>query len=430
MSDNDNYGLYLNSKTRKGDGDLFYIYEEKDENIIKSNFYFQSYYYIIDSLSEKKIDIKKKQNIIDSKKSENLLFKLQIKKSNVPDEFSAKIKLNYLDSLKNINKSNSLPWNTYLWYVVNSDDEKLKDIQNDDYYLEENDILKIGNAKYIITKLHIQNMKGNNEENKKGELFDIEPTCIDVSKCEHCGDLMIKLCDCEDFYHFKELKDYVKGRIIQVNNSKNTVNNYYFNLFCCDEKKNDNSICNTFYSLIFKCKVNDLKKIGYIDSEKIKEEKDIIVIKDEEYKIFSLYDFELPKNKDYMIIESLEDRFNDQNMKNKSVHIVELNGDDINIGRHENKNDIILNDRGASGNHAVIKYNKEKGKYYIKNLSLHSGTLVLIHPKNNTLEFKYNKDNQKPLFFQVNKTLFEAGIMTLKQFKKSDKNKNSRILLD
>ena len=76
----------------------------------------------------------------------------------------------------------------------------------------------------------------------------------------------------------------------------------------------------------FKCKVSDLIELGLINSEKIKEDRDIIEIKDEKYKIFSLYDFELPKNKDYMILESLEDRFTDTTMKNKSVHIVELNG--------------------------------------------------------------------------------------------------------
>ena len=159
-------------------------------------------------------------------------------------------------------------------------------IQNDDYYLEENDILKIGSAKYIISKLHMKNMKNNNDENKKRKLIDTEPSCIDVSKCEHCGDLLIKLCDCEDFYHFQELKNYVKGRNIQINNSKNTVKNYYFNLFCCDEEKYNN-ICNTFNSLKFKCKVSDLEKLGYIDSEKIKEDKNIIIINNEEYKIFS-----------------------------------------------------------------------------------------------------------------------------------------------
>ena len=429
MSDNDDfYGLYLNCTTRKDDADLLYIYEEKDENIIKSNFYFQRSYYIVDSLSEKKIVAKKRQLDIDIKNNEKLLFKLLIKESEYPVDFSAKIKLNYFYRLININKNNLLPWNSFLWYVVNSDDIKLQYIQNDDYYLEENDILKIESAKYIISKLHMKNMKDNNDENKKRKLIDTEPSCIDVSKCEHCGDLLIKLCDCEDFYHFKELKNYVKGRNIQINNSKNTVKNYFFNLFCCDEKKYNN-ICNTFYSLKFKCKVSDLEKLGYIDSEKIKEDKDIIIINNEEYKIFSLYDFELPENKDYMILESLEDRFVDQEMKNKSVHIVELNGNDINIGRDDN-NDIILKDKLVNENHAIIKYNEEKGKYFIKNLSIHLGTMVLIRPENKTLEFKFNKDNPKPMFFQVNKTLFEAGIMTLKNFKSLDKNKNSRILLD
>mgnify|MGYP007101902123 CR=1 FL=1 len=222
------YRLYLNCATRKDDADLLYIYEEKDENIIKSNFYFQRSYYIVDSLSEKKIVAKKRQLDIDIKNNEKLLFKLLIKESEHPYDFSAKIKLNYFYRLININKNNLLPWNSFLWYVVNSDDIKLQYIQNDDYYLEENDILKIGSAKYIISKLHMKNMKDNNDENKKRKLIDTEPSCIDVSKCEHCGDLLIKLCDCEDFYHFKELKNYVKGRNIQINNSKNTVKNYFF----------------------------------------------------------------------------------------------------------------------------------------------------------------------------------------------------------
>ena len=99
--------------------------------------------------------------------------------------------------------------------------------------------------------------------------------------------------------------------------------------------------------------------------------KDNIKIEDEE-EILNFFNIEIPENKDYMILESIEEKNNDQDLitkyAKKSIHVVELNEEDIKIGREED-NDIILNDKKASKYHAIIKYDKLNGKLKIINLS-------------------------------------------------------------
>ena len=123
-----------------------------------------------------------------------------------------------------------------------------------------------------------------------------------------------------------------------------------------------------------------------------------------------------------MILESFPEKDKNQNSNNilKSVHIIELTGLDTKIGRNE-KNDIILEDKAVSYEHAVIKYDKKSGNLTIKNLSKHAGTLALIHPKNTDLL----ELNEKSFFFQANKSLLEAKVMNLSTFLKNYKNINA-----
>ncbi len=54
----------------------------------------------------------------------------------------------------------------------------------------------------------------------------------------------------------------------------------------------------------------------------------------------------------------------------KSVHIVELTGGPIKIGRNE-RNDIILEDKTKGSEHAIIKNHRNSGNQIMKNLSKH-----------------------------------------------------------
>ena len=321
-------------------------------------------------------------------------------------------------------------WDKCLWYVINSEknedsnghnNEQINDIDNKEYTLGENDILKIGNYKYLVSKIHI---KGK-ESPKKQEIIGFFPPLKKVKKCEFCKEIMVQLCDCQDYYHVNEIKDWIKQRYKhKINKIKNT-QNYYFSIPQCEKKQiigKDKKIiftgCNAYYPLNFKYNPKDLDETENPDSknEDISGNKE----KNEEEIIVNFFDFNIPKDKDYMILESIPEKDKNSNNILKSVHIVELTGVEISIGRKE-KNDIILEDKTVSSEHAVIKYNKTNGNLIIKNKSKHAGTLALIHPKKGDLL----ELDKKSIFFQVNKSLIEAKVMDFNTFLDNYKNINS-----
>ena len=346
-------------------------------------------------------------------KSENNKFEANIKYENKKPELILKGKLN---------------WDTFLWYVINSSNiPKLEEIKNDEYVLGENDILKIGTYKYIVSKIHI---KGK-EINKKEKFFDFSPPLKKVKKCEFCGEIMVRLCDCEEYFHVEEIKAWIKK--IFTKNIKNKTFNYYFEIRQCEGesiKDNDKIIkikdCDAYYPLNFKYDPKDLDDKTNEDSEGEEAENIEDGNYDENnYKEISFFDFEIPKDKDYMILESFPEKEANQNSnKNvKSVHIVELTGGPIKIGRSK-KNDIILQDKKVSSEHAIIEYRRDSGKLTIKNLSEHFGTLALIYSPSN----KFNLE-EKPIFFQANKSLIEASVMNLSDYMRYKKNTSSEYPL-
>ena len=202
----------------------------------------------------------------------------------------------------------------------------MKEIKNDDYYLEENDIIKIGPYKYIVSKIYIKNRA----LNKKAKFLNLEPNCKEISKCEFCDEPVIKLCNCPESYHIYEISKKFDNK--PHFNSKQTVRNYFFNICYCD-------YCKMYYSLKYKCKANDLDNINI---EKINLENNSENQNDE--KILCFFNYKIPQNKDYIILESMEEKLDDLNKVKKSVSIIELNEDEnIKIGRTTD-NDIILFD--------------------------------------------------------------------------------------
>lgn len=234
MKNNDEkYGLYLNCKTRKKDQSGYYDFASTDINEI--NFFFEEFAYIVELKTKNIIECLKKQG-----DKENLtdisFFKLDIKKN--------------ICELNNYNKSidcdiNEIDkdYNTCIWYVINSDDEyvpNFKEKKNDDYYLEENDILKIGSYKYIISKIYIRNKS----LNKKKRIINLEPNCKGILKCELCKKPTIKLCNCPEEFHIDEIINSFNKNYEQIINKNKTVRNYYFNnIPLCEEKReNKNTI--------------------------------------------------------------------------------------------------------------------------------------------------------------------------------------------
>ena len=85
----------------------------------------------------------------------------------------------------------------------------------------------------------------------------------------------------------------------------------------------------------------------------------------------------------------------------KRIHVVELTGNDITIGRNET-NDIIDSDQTVSRYHGILKFNQENGSVTLTNKGTF-GILVLI--KNNL-----KIDIGQKVFIQVGKTYIKAEV--------------------
>ena len=435
------FGIYLNCKTRNGNLNGFFNYDLSQVNCV--NYFFEPKEkeekkekkekeikaYIGESKYNNKIICNKSFNSLKIKGI--FLFSIFIKiinneNNNENNKFS--IKYTYKPP-KNVFKE-TINWDIFLWYVINSlDNPKLEEIKNEDYILGENDILKLGTYKYLISKIHI---KG--KEIKQREKFcDFSPPLKKVKKCEFCKKIMVSLCDCHEYFHVEEIKTWIKERYKKI--IKNKTINYYFEIAKCEGNKNgennnydDNGFnhCNAYYPLNFKYDPRDL------DSEEEEEgqEKSIEIKEgnngEQNYIEVNLFDLEIPKDKDYMILESFpqKEAIPNSNKNVKSVHIVELTGGPIKIGRNEKNNDIILKDQTASSEHAIIEYKRSTGELIIKNLSKHAGTLALIYCENNNMKLG------KTIFFQANRSLIEASVMRLSDYLNDKKNLNSEYPLN
>ena len=399
-------GLYLNCKTRIGDINVFYDFSSDKVNEI--NLFLEKNYYIVES---KEIECFELYNNIP-KNTKKYLFKIVVKHNSKGKKIESKINYNTKTEYE-IDKSSIINWEQCLWYIINSDStpKESTKMENKDYILKENDVLKIGYYKYIISKIYFKNK----DYPKKG-IFSTIPTYKDIMKCEHCDEYMVRLCKCEDYIHIKELKKKVKDSTIIRKNAKTT--SFYFNIIQCEEDKCKDGKNGTFYLLKYRYKDEDIEKIDEINKNSNNIEK-----KDN---ILSFFDFDeyIPKDSDYMIIESIDEAINDQNLNKivKFVYIIKLDGEDITIGK-DNSNDIILNDKLASKKHAVIKY--DNGNLIIKNMSEHSGTLALLRPKHNK-DIAFIIPPEETFFFQSNKTIFESKIMSKEVFLKYYKNEKSK----
>lgn len=103
-------------------------------------------------IEDRKYFFKNEYNILkfydsygDKENGENLIFKADKKENKFQLNI---IHLSSKNFIENIDK--------YFWYVINSDSNNIGNT-NDDYYISENDIIKIGNVKYIVREIKIKN---------------------------------------------------------------------------------------------------------------------------------------------------------------------------------------------------------------------------------------------------------------------------------
>ena len=439
-------GVYLYCKTRKGDTNGFYDYSSNEVNT-DGIFIGENATHLGELIDFNEIVSDKNQTKLTEKG--RYLFRILIKQKD--EKIKCSIKVDYKSPF-NGEKLNEIKWEDYIWYVINSDnnsensknDEKsiydLNRTQNNDYILGENDILKIGYYKYIVSRIFIKEKekeKDKNEEKvkdkngekvkekyieKKKKFCDFLPKLHSVCKCKFCGELMVRLCKCKEYIHVNELKGWINDDFRYKKEKKNiSSDNHYFQIYHCDSILNEDSSqnhiqCNTDYPLKFKYKIEDINESQNENSENedIKDNKD--GLKPGE-KIFNFVDIQIPKDKDYLILESFPEKENNKNSNKilKSVHIVEITDEDITIGSSDN-NKIILKDKMVNNFHAVIRYDKKAGKLVIKNLSKRAGTLALVHPDDKFLEI-----GNKPIFFQINKSFIEANVTSLENCIENEK---------
>ena len=204
--------------------------------------------------------------------------------------------------------------------------------QSDYYYLKNENSGKIN--RYINIDNNDNNKSNREDENERCRIcFSSESTKENPK---------LRICSCKDYIHFDCLKKYINTKIEITDNSAQTIRTYICPKFNCE-------VCLTPYPLRFRIK--------------------------EYNKIYELIDYNIAKELDYIVLESLDYIENGRNYK--IIHVIQLINDIINIGRNC-LNDIIDTDISVSENHAVLKYNKEKGYITIENRSEKYGTLVLI----------------------------------------------------
>ena len=403
MSSKNELGLYLYSRTLKEKEDTpideyrhgLFVDDQENEDIQEDYLFIKEDCYLFRELN----DIKVYKSHSEHQANAESIFHVKVK---VNDDNNNSKKFQISNPL--FNKYLLYPYirdiniiKNKLYYVINRehDDDRNgrknynEDIkENDDYSLNKNDIIKIEPMIYIVRELNDENkdkvndIEFMNKNKNENQIFDTctNPKTLDISNfCEHIVNDLKNIGSST----YEEKKKWIKDRLIHYQSDK--VSNYKIKLLKCEKCKEKN-----IYPLEFK-------------------------LPDDE-KIHKLIEIEKPRNKNYMRLESLEQIGKDKNEEGnelliKNIHIVELieEGEKIYIGRRDDT-DIKIDNNKVSKYHAVLIYHN--GKVFIKNLSEKMETLVLIKTISQDLEIK----DKKEIFLQAGRTLFEAKIMTEKEY--------------
>ena len=362
-------------------------------------------------IARKKHDIKTLVNINDLKKDEEELLFNVINENKDEYILENEVPVHSQPTEKNINDLSNK-----IWYVLKNDPNQNQSNQtiintNDDYYLCKNDVIKLGRVKYSLNEINIPSRHNNidvalppddpskydiDELNMNTEpVFDFIYQAKDSSEytdipnderlCKICysedndkeNNPLVHLCNCNGglrFSHFECIKKWMETKLNIKENEKKTVKSYNIKSFNCE-------ICKTPYP--FKFKLNGIEKP------------------------FELIDLEKPHDKDYIILESLNQM--KENCNIKSIHVIQLTGDELTIGRgHES--DVRINDISVSRSHAKLKYNINEGTLLLRDLKSKFGTLILIK--------KPLKIKEKKIQIQIGRTYIEAWLMGMADFEK------------
>ena len=164
--------------------------------------------------------------------------------------------------------------NYKLWYVIKDYPEEnetkinniIKNDINEDYYLCQNDIIRLGNFKFILKEIHLKNYNKDFFESNKNKLkydihdinknnnpvFEFTPKLefyiLEENKniiCSICknsicdiNNPIVSLCVCDSNKnkHYKCLKEEFKQQIKKIQNKNKTSTNYILKCHCYDCK--------------------------------------------------------------------------------------------------------------------------------------------------------------------------------------------------
>lgn len=411
------------------------IFDYKSNVINGNEDYIFERTFLVRTLNNK---FKKLNQQIDIEDKDDLIFGVSIGNNNTYTLINPiQKKLKYTE--ENINYINNK-----IWYVLKHEDSKDDSNCNEEYYLNQNDIIRIGRLKLIVQKIHLKPKDNKNNEDEgpivgqekynisdlnknKDPVFDFAFQVENYSNykdnksndnnkgCIYCKykenldtedgkDFLIPFCKCEEpvNIHYKCFKSYIKNHRDKENNETDDesliLKSFKYDI---EEIENVHSFtlknlrcpkCLTPYSIRYKLPGSD--------------------------KIFNLIDIKEPDDCDYMILESLENKEYDEIYK--SIYIIKLSEkNNICIGRDNYKNNIYSKDISMSRNHAILKYNSTTGKITIQDRNSKFGTLVLVKSPIKILN--------KKIYLQVGRTYIEASLINREDFenKKNEKKEST-----
>jgi hypothetical protein len=411
-SQKDQFVLSLSTKTWVRDSHGLFDYESNQTKNLNA--------ILAESINiiRNKNDIKTLGQISDLKSNDEFIFRV---KHDLSNEYFLENEIPILTQPTELNINNL---SNKIWYVLKNDPYNSNQSNqtvvncNDEYYLCKNDVIKLGRVKYALNEINIPSKNDNIEKeipkydqskydidnlNKNTQpVFDFifkaksasEYTDIpdDEKICKICyseendkENPLVHLCNCNGglrFSHYLCIKKWMETKLTTKENIKNTVKTYNIKSFNCE-------ICKTPYPFKFEIQ-------GFDEP-------------------FELIELQKPVNCDYIILESLNQM--KENCNIKSIHVVQLTGEDLIIGRgHES--DIRINDISVSRNHAKLKYNEQEGTLLLSDLKSKFGTLILIK--------KPLKIKEKKIQLQIGRTYIEGCLITMEHFQKIKNEKKQK----
>jgi len=306
------------------------------------------------------------------------------------------------EEIKNLRKK--------LWYLVNSGEDEDEYKINEDYILNENDIIKLGDCLFEVVKKNVIKNDKNNFNNKD-QLYDISSMnnnfgpvfniCIDNKEEKSEQNNQNNINNNENNKNNSNIKE---DNLKDSNINKNPI------IKLCDCYNHFECIKSRLFSeLKIKQKLEKEKVIGFnIDEFKCNVcGKNIPLRFEKSGKIYNFLEFE---DVNYIVLEYLgkiideiaNENNGDKNIEDKElkkVYIIKLENE-IKIGRNSEKiiNDINIQDKSIFYSHSVIKFNNDNGNLILENRNKDN--------IENTSTFVLIKDNFK---LKRKKIKFKAG---------------------